>query len=261
MTGDVATAKLVQLGCQTPIVALSASAESLDEFVMRGAMGALSKPLQIPNLLQTLLRTRSMKVEAERQRLASKAQSEQPYEALDEQPQMTQPGNTREILWGVADQMEIAPTMTTLNPNVESWTADEVCRWLQSLGHAYTMYTTAFRYHGISGKILLTMHSADHFDMLGVNADLHRKRIEQGVLELRSHMTKLREDEKLSTANEQKKTDEDIVKGLFNHYAGNELSDVMVNLISRSLPQLSTEAKTKIQRLLNNEGEGKSSQT
>ena len=89
MTGDVATTKLIQMGCDTPIVALSSSAESLDEFVIRGAMGALNKPLQIPNLLQTLLRTRSMKVEAERQKKASsKAQREQPCEVLGAETQV-----------------------------------------------------------------------------------------------------------------------------------------------------------------------------
>ena len=65
MTGDVATTKLVQMGCQTPIVALSSTTGSLDEFVINGAMGVLNKPLQIPNLLQTLLTTRSLKIEAD----------------------------------------------------------------------------------------------------------------------------------------------------------------------------------------------------
>ena len=70
MTGDTATEKLVEMGCDTPIVALTACADSLDEFVERGAMGVLNKPLQIPNLLQTILRTRSLKVEAEKLKAA-----------------------------------------------------------------------------------------------------------------------------------------------------------------------------------------------
>ena len=70
MTGETATEKLVEMGCQTPIVALTSCTKSLDEFIMRGAMGVLNKPLQIPNLLQTLLRTRSMRVGAQQQRAA-----------------------------------------------------------------------------------------------------------------------------------------------------------------------------------------------
>jgi len=269
MTGDVATTKLIQMGCETPIVALSSSAESLDEFVMRGAMGALNKPLQIPNLLQTLLRTRSMKVEAERQKKASsKAQREQPCEVLGAETQTVQPqpGQTTEILWAVAEQMDDVPTMVQLNPDIESWTGEEVCRWLQCLGHAYTMYATAFQYHGISGKMLLAMSSPDAFDILGVHANLHRKRLHHGVLKLRSHMAKYREDatkkQLLSTGSEQKtdSADEDIVEDLFNRYAGDGLSDIMVNLVERSLPRLSAASREKIRSLLNN-GEGKSNET
>ena len=81
MDGLIATTKLIHMGCETPIVALSASPENLDEFVARGALGAITKPLQIPNLVSNLLRVRSLKVEAARQKKASsKARTEQPCE-------------------------------------------------------------------------------------------------------------------------------------------------------------------------------------
>ena len=79
MNGLVATTKLIQMGCETPIVALTASAESLDEFVARGALGAVTKPLQIPNLISSMLRIRSLKVEAARNKMSSStARSERP---------------------------------------------------------------------------------------------------------------------------------------------------------------------------------------
>ena len=158
--------------------------------------------------------------------------------------------------------MDSVTAMIQLNPNVESWTLEEVCRWLECLGHAYTMYATAFQYHGISGKMLLAMDSPDDFDILGVQANLHRKRLHQGVLKLKSHMAKYREEQLLSTGSEQKtdSADEDIVEDLFNRYAGDGLSDIMVNLVERSLPRLSAASRERIQSLLNN-GEGKSNET
>ena len=145
--------------------------------------------------------------------------------------------------------------MTNANPDVESWTQAQVCRWLQSLGHAYTMYITAFQYLGISGKKLLTMHSTAHFDTMGM-ADLHRKRIQYGVLELRRHMDKYRADtgkkQLLSIASKQKthSADEDIVEYIFNRYAGNALSDIIVEIIEGSLPRLTKESRMKIRSLL-----------
>ena len=144
--------------------------------------------------------------------------------------------------------------MVIVNPDVESWTTDEVCRWLKGLGGAYTMYITAFQYLGLSGKKLLSMHPPDDFDMGMV--DLHRKRIQYGVLKLRRHMDKYRagktKKQLLSTVRKQKthSADEDIVEDIFNHYTGDALSDIIVKIIERSLPHLTKEAKMKIQGLL-----------
>ena len=83
MTGLVATAKLIQMGCETPIVALTASAGSHDEFLAIGALGAISKPLQIPTLISNVLRVRSLKVQAARQIKAfACARSEKPCEGM-----------------------------------------------------------------------------------------------------------------------------------------------------------------------------------
>ena len=148
--------------------------------------------------------------------------------------------------------MDNVPAMVIANPDVGTWTADDVCR---GLGHAYTMYTTAFQYHGISGSKLLTMHSPDNFDSI-VMANLHRKKIQFGVLELRQHMIKYHEGmtkkQLLSTSSKQKTTpvDKDIVEDIFNRYAGDELSDLVVEIVERSLPRLTPESKLKIQRLL-----------
>ena len=89
MNGLVATTKLIQMGCEKPIVALTASAESLDEFVARGALGAITKPLQIPNLISNMLRVRSLKVEAARQKKAyAKARSERSCEVMGAEKQV-----------------------------------------------------------------------------------------------------------------------------------------------------------------------------
>ena len=93
MNGLVATTKLIQMGCETPIVGLTASAKSLDEFVVRGALGALNKPLQIPNLISNLLRVRASKVEAaleaaRQKKASSKARSEQPCEGMGVEKQV-----------------------------------------------------------------------------------------------------------------------------------------------------------------------------
>ena len=93
MNGLVATTKLIQMGCETPIVGLTASAKSLDEFVARGALGALNKPLQIPNLISNLLRVRASKVEAaleaaRQKKASSKARSEQPCEVMGVEKQV-----------------------------------------------------------------------------------------------------------------------------------------------------------------------------
>ena len=89
MNGLVATTKLIQMGCETPIVGLTASAQSLDEFVARGALGAVKKPLKIPDLIFNLLRVRALKVEAARQKKASsKARSEQSCEVMGVQKQV-----------------------------------------------------------------------------------------------------------------------------------------------------------------------------
>ena len=66
MTGDIVTTKLIDMGCSTPIVALTSCADSLDDFLRRGAMGALSKPLQIPNLVQTLLQSQTLLVRSKK---------------------------------------------------------------------------------------------------------------------------------------------------------------------------------------------------
>ena len=139
--------------------------------------------------------------------------------------------------------------MVIVNPDVESWTMDEVCRWLKGLGGAYTMYITAFQYLGISGKKLLNMYSPDRFDTMGM-VDLHRKRIQFGVLELRRHMDKYRTDTKKKQLQKTHSADEDVVEYIFNRYAGNALSGIVVKIIEGSLPRLTKESKMKIQVLL-----------
>ena len=139
--------------------------------------------------------------------------------------------------------------MVIVNPDVESWTMDEVCRWLKGLGGAYTMYITAFQHLGISGKKLLNMYSPDRFDTMGM-VDLHRKRIQFGVLELRRHMDKYRTDTKKKQLQKTHSADEDIVEYIFNRYAGNALSGIVVKIIEGSLPRLTKESKMKIQVLL-----------
>ena len=139
--------------------------------------------------------------------------------------------------------------MVIVNPDVESWTMDEVCRWLKGLGGAYTMYITTFQYLGISGKKLLNMYSPDRFDTMGM-VDLHRKRIQFGVLELRRHMDKYRTDTKKKQLQKTHSADGDIVEYIFNRYAGNALSGIVVKIIEGSLPRLTKESKMKIQVLL-----------
>ena len=139
--------------------------------------------------------------------------------------------------------------MVIVNPDVESWTMDEVCRWLKGLGGAYTMYITAFQHLGISGKKLLNMYSPDRFDTMGM-VDLHRKRIQFGVLELRRHMDKYRTDTKKKQLQKTHSADGDVVEYIFNRYAGNALSGIVVKIIEGSLPRLTKESKMKIQVLL-----------
>ena len=139
--------------------------------------------------------------------------------------------------------------MVIVNPDVESWTMDEVCRWLKGLGGAYTMYMTAFQHLGISGKKLLNMYSPDRFDTMGM-VDLHRKRIQFGVLKLRRHMDKYRTDTKKKQLQKTHSADGDIVEYIFNRYAGNALSGIVVKIIEGSLPRLTKESKMKIQVLL-----------
>ena len=139
--------------------------------------------------------------------------------------------------------------MVIVNPDVESWTMDEVCRWLKGLGGAYTMYITTFQYLGISGKKLLNMYSPDRFDTMGM-VDLHRKRIQFGVLKLRRHMDKYRTDTKKKQLQKTHSADGDIVEYIFNRYAGNALSGIVVKIIEGSLPRLTKESKMKIQVLL-----------
>ena len=139
--------------------------------------------------------------------------------------------------------------MVIVNPDVESWTMDEVCRWLKGLGGAYTMYITAFQYLGISGKKLLNMYSPDRFDTMGM-VDLHRKRIQFGVLKLRRHMDKYRTDTKKKQLQKTHSADGDVVEYIFNRYAGNALSGIVVKIIEGSLPRLTKESKMKIQVLL-----------
>ena len=168
--------------------------------------------------------------------------------------------------------------MTNANPNVESWTQTQVCRWLQGLGNAYTMYTTAFQYHGIDGDMLLCIGSPDDFAMLGVMVDLHRTRIQQGVRELQNHMVQFREQQLESvaaaadsaaaaaadsaaaaaaatTTSEQKTPDPvNLSEDLLSRYPGDdEYNDSVTNLFARSVPQLSTEAREKIRSLVNND--------
>lgn len=59
MTGQETTIKLISMGCRTPIIALTGTRNN---YVMKGAMGVLTKPLQIPNLLHALLRGQKMLV-------------------------------------------------------------------------------------------------------------------------------------------------------------------------------------------------------
>jgi len=148
--------------------------------------------------------------------------------------------------------------MININPDVESWTTAEVCRWLEGLGGAYTMYTTAFQYLNISGTKLLAMHLPDILATIGVRADLHRKRIQQGVLELRLHMEQHREEdmknERLLSTLSKRKTHpvgEDDVDDILNRYAGDELNTIVVHTIEKSLPRLTTKAKEKILNMLN----------
>ena len=60
MAGDEATSRLVSMGCTIPIVVLTGTAH---HDTIRGAMGVLSKPLQIPNLLHALLRGQQKRFE------------------------------------------------------------------------------------------------------------------------------------------------------------------------------------------------------
>ena len=153
--------------------------------------------------------------------------------------------------------MDNGPAMVIANPNVESWTIDEVCLWLKGLGGAYTMYIPTFRYLGISGRQLLTMESPADFDIMGM-VGLHLKRILSGVLKLRRHMSKFCEHttkKQLLPMSSKQKThpvDNDIVEDILNRYAGNELSGIVVKIVETSLPRLKPESRLKIQSLLNN---------
>ena len=144
--------------------------------------------------------------------------------------------------------------MVVANPNVDSWTSAEVCRWLQDLGQAYTMYAVMFQFLGICGRKLLNMKAPNDFDMVMV--DLHRKKMHNGVIELRRHMKayRARQTKKLLVvaASKQKThpTQNDIIDGLLSHYSGNELDGIVVNVIANSLPRLTTETKLKILNLL-----------
>merc|ERR1719487_1293534 len=84
------------------------------------------------------------------------------------------------------------PAKVVLNPNVESWRPQDVCRWLTTLGNAYRIYTPAFIDNGITGEMLLSLNHPSHYATLGVTNNLHIRRINVGVRWLRSHVLQRR---------------------------------------------------------------------
>lgn len=176
MAGEEATTRLVSMGCKTPIIALSASGHN---YVMKGAMGALQKPLQIPNLLHALIRGR--------QTMASPSELMKPPAKLVLNPNVES--------WSRQDvcrELMKPPAKVVLNPNVRSWSSQDVCRWLTTLGNAYRVYTPAFVDNGITGQMLLSLNHPSHYATLGVTNNLHIRRINLGVRWLRTHVLQRR---------------------------------------------------------------------
>ena len=68
-----------------------------------------------------------------------------------------------------------------------------MCRWLSTLGKAYHIYTPSFIDNGITGEMLLSLNHPSHYVTLGVTNNLHIRRIDVGVRELRSHVLKRRD--------------------------------------------------------------------
>ena len=68
-----------------------------------------------------------------------------------------------------------------------------MCRWLSTLGKAYHIYTPSFIDNGITGEMLLSLNHPSHYVTLGVTNNLHVRRINVGVRELRAHVLKRRE--------------------------------------------------------------------
>jgi len=164
MTGDEATSRLISMGCKIPIIALTGSGHLYD---MRGAMGVLSKPLQIPNLLHALLRGQQKRFED--------------VAALALVPAKR-------------------PDRVVLNPNVQSWSTQDVCRWLTTLGTAYRKYAAGFIDNGITGEMLLTLNHPSHYATLGITNSLHAKRIDVGIRSLRAHVIQRRQSSSSSSA-------------------------------------------------------------
>ena len=149
--------------------------------------------------------------------------------------------------------------MVTSKPHVESWSPDDVCHWLASLGQAFVMYGAGFRYHGINGKALLQLENPEHFETIGVVADLHQKVIKSGILNLKNHLTKLHRQNDDSTGEEPLATEsrsevmdlsgKDFVQKLNSRCTEDQFSENIVDILSSALPRLTEQAKEKIKML------------
>merc|ERR1712060_792460 len=67
------------------------------------------------------------------------------------------------------------------------WTADNVIKWLKSLGKNYAKYESTFRAQNVTGPILLELNSNDLIELQV--GRLHRKKMKIEIRKLRSGVT------------------------------------------------------------------------
>lgn len=74
-------------------------------------------------------------------------------------------------------QQQPAPGNNIIGAPVSTWTVEQACWWLSSLGYTYASFCTAFAELGVDGILLIRMDERN-FRTLGITHDLMIKKIE-----------------------------------------------------------------------------------
>ncbi|CAD6190814.1 unnamed protein product [Caenorhabditis auriculariae] len=103
--------------------------------------------------------------------------------------------------------------------NVSSWSVDDVCSWLNSLG--LSQYSPQFKNNDVQGNELIHLERGDFKD-LGVNKIGHVKRLQSAIEELREKDNEKRRSSRHSNATTSANTTTTKPRGHFRDKAGSQ---------------------------------------